>query len=157
MNVEECTEALYAVARVRLPSFIRVGRDPDPVDVAAGVAEEDRPIPLTPREKIEQLESYLLETAEARQRAHEARLYISAGLKDLRRKWRNVEGWEAHLNGEKSPSEKAKDMARRKVDEDLYESIESGEWLVKELDKQISRLQHDDDVVSRAYTFITGG
>lgn len=157
MNVEECNEVLYAVARVRLPSFIRVGRMPDPVDVAAGTAEEDRPIPLGPREKIEQLESYLLETAEARQRAHEARLYISAGLKDLRTQWRDVEGWQAHLNGEKNPSEKAKDLARRKVNPDLFESIESGEWLVKELDKQISRLQHDDDVVSRAYTFITGG
>lgn len=157
MEVRQCEEALYRVARVRLPSFIRVGRDPDPVDVASGAAEADRPIPLVPREKIAELESYLLETAEARQQAHEARLYISAGLKDLRRKFREVEGWEAHLNGDKSPTEKAKDEARRKVNPDLYESIESGEWLVKELDKQISRLQHDDDVVSRAYTFITGG
>lgn len=157
MDVGECNEVLYAVAQVRLPAFIRVGRMPDPVDVAAGTAEEDRPIPLGPREKIEQLESYLLETAEARQRAHEARLYISAALKDLRIRWRDIEGWEEHLNGEKKPSEAAKDMARRMVDRDLYESIQSGEWLVKELDKQISRLQHDDDVVSRAYTFITGG
>lgn len=157
MEVPECEETLYRVARVRLPSFIRVGRDPDPVDVAAGTAEEGRPIPLGAREKIEQLESYLLETAEARQQAHEARLYISAALKDLRRDFRDVEGWEAHLNGDKNPTEKAKDEARRKVNPDLYESIQSGEWLVKELDKQISRLQHDDDVVSRAYTFITGG
>jgi hypothetical protein len=159
MDLPEIENTLYEVAKVGLPSFIRVGRQPDPVDVAAGTAEEDRPIPLPPREKIEQLESYLLETAEARQRVHEAALYISASLKNLRRDWRDIEGWEQFLSEaeRKKPTEVAKDMARRQVNKDLYESIQSAEWLLKELGKQISRLQHDDDVVSRAYTFITGG
>lgn len=155
MELPEIEETLYRVAQVRLPSHIRVGRMPEPDEVPE--EEKDTPIPLVPRQKIEELESYLLETAEARQQAHEARLYISASLKNLRREYRELEGWEAHLNGEKKPTETAKDEARRKVNPDLYESIQSGEWLLKELDKQISRLQHDDDVVSRAYTFITGG
>lgn len=159
MDLPEIENTLYQVAQVRLPSFIRVGRPPEEVDVAAGTAEADRNIPLGPREKIEQLESYLLETAEARQRAHEAALYISASLKNLRRDWRDIQGWEEFLSeaDKKKPTEAAKDMARRQVNRDLFESIESGEWLLKELNRQISRLQHDDDVVSRAYTFITGG
>lgn len=149
MDVAECEETLFAVARVRLPSKIRVG-EPG----ANGDME-----PLGPRAKIEQLESYLLETAEARQRASEARLYMSAALRDLYRKYRDIEGWEGWLSeaDRKKPSEKAKDEARRKVDTDLFESIQSAEWLVKRLSEEISRLQHDDDVVSRAYTFLTGG
>jgi hypothetical protein len=46
MDLPEIENTLYEVAKVGLPSFIRVGRQPDPVDVAAGTAEEDRPIPL---------------------------------------------------------------------------------------------------------------
>lgn len=158
MELQEIEATLYRVAKVKLPSRIRVGDPPDPVDVASGNVPEDAYNPLQPKAKIDLLESYLLQTAEARQEATEARLFIQASLKDLRRRWRTLEGWEQHLNG--TPLHKATgpqiERARAKVDPDLADSIESGEWLDKRLDEQIKRLQHDDDVVSRAYTFITG-
>lgn len=149
MDLQDCENTLYSVAQVKLPSIVRVGRPRE---------DSDKFDPLSPREKIEQLESYLLLTAEARQEAVEARLYVQGALKDLRRDFRDITGWEAHLNeaDKKKPSEKAKDEARRCVNTDLYESIQSAEWLDKRLAEQVSRLQHDDDVVSRAYTFIVG-
>jgi hypothetical protein len=156
MDVEQIENALYAIAKVKIPPELRIGEEPDAVDVARG-DNERRPLP--PHKKIELLEDYLLLTAEKRQEATEARLYMQASLKVLRDRWRDLPEWQKHLNG--TPVEKATgpqiDRAKRCVDADLADSIEKAEWLERRLGEQIKRLQHDDDVASRVYTLITGG
>lgn len=112
-----------------------------------------------PGEKIEQLESYLLEVAFARGRAEEARLYAYAAVRQLREEWDHLEGWEGDFG---SPEKAAKATqpqikeAKRQVRPDLYDSIEKGQYLVKRLTEQIKRLEKDEDVASRAYTLISG-
>lgn len=159
MDVEMIENVLYDVAKVKLPPELRIGVPADPVDVAAGFADDNKRRPLPPDKKIEILEDYLLLTAEKRQEATEARLYMQASLKLLRDKWRDLTGWEQHMNG--TPIAKATgpqiDRAKRCVDADLHDSIQRGEWLERRLGEQIKRLQHDDDVASRVYTLITGG
>lgn len=159
MEVETIENILYAVAQVKIPAKLRIGNDPDPVDITAGrIGAEDRQ-PLPPHEKIELLEDFLLLSAEKRQEATEARLYMQRSLKLLGDQWRDLKGWQQHMNG--TPLAKATgpqiDRAKRCVNPDLADSIKHGEWLERRLTEQIKRLQHDDEVASRVYTLITGG
>lgn len=158
MTVEEIENVLYAVAKVKIPPELRIGTPPDPVDIASGVSEDQRQ-PLPPHEKIDLLETYLLLTAEKRQEATEARLYMQASLKLLRDRWRDLKGWEQHMNGTpiKTATGPQIDRAKRCVDGDLADSLDKAEWLERRLHEQIKRLQHDDDVASRVYTLVTGG
>lgn len=136
MKVKEIERTLYSAAKLRMPKFDK----------------DDR---WTSRAKIEALEEYLLSTARWRSFLEEARLHAEHGVRQLRREWDHLQGWEAfRRNGERTQA--SIEDAKREMKPDLYDSIKSGEWLVKRLSEQIRRLEHDDDVASRVYTLITG-
>lgn len=143
MTPDEARESLREAATLRMPRFL--GR----------LGENNEPLRVSPSEKIAELEDFLLATARYRSFLEEARLYMKQATRDLQRKWDHLTGWEEHRReGEKSVA--SIEDAKRIKDPDLYDSIQSGEALVKDLSDQIRRLEHDDEVASRAYTFITG-
>lgn len=112
--------------------------------------------PLLPRTKIGHLEDFLLATARWRGHLEQARLHAHTELKQRRKRWDHMAGWEGNRReGERSVA--SVEDAKRVTDPPLYDEIQDFEWLVKRLSEQISRLQHDDDVASRAYTLLTGG
>lgn len=130
-------------ARLRMPRFIGRERLGQRVNVG-------------PSEKIAELEDFLLATARWRSFLEEARLYMKQATRDLQTKWAHMQGWEGNRrSGERSVA--SVEDAKRATDPDLYDSIEAGKALVEDLSSQIRRLEHDDEVASRAYTFITGG
>lgn len=136
MTVDEIKHVLYESAKLKMPRF--TGGDT-----------------WTSRAKIEALEDYLLATARWRGFLEEARLHAEYGLKELRSEWDHLSGWEVfRRNGERTQA--SVEDAKRQLQPGLYDSIKSGEWLVKRLSEQIRRLEHDDDVASRVYTLITG-
>ena len=143
MTPEEAKECLHEAAELRMPRF--VGR----------LGDNGQPMRVSPTEKISELEDFLLATARYRSFLEEARLYMKQATRDLQRQWDHLSGWEEHRReGEKSVA--SIEDAKRLLNPDLYDSIQSGEALVKDLSDQIRRLEHDDEVASRAYTFITG-
>lgn len=143
MTPEEAREALYDAAKLRMPRFL--GR----------LGENGEPMRVGPSEKIAELEDFLLATASWRSVLEEARLYMRQATRDLQRKWDHLIGWEENRReGEKSVA--SIEDAKRITDPDLYDSIQAGEALVRDLSDQIRRLEHDDEVASRAYTLITG-
>lgn len=136
MTIEEIKAVLYEAAKLRMPRF----------------SKDDN---WTSRGKIEALEDYLMATARWRGFLEEARLHAEYGVKELRSEWDHLTGWEAlRRNGERTQA--SVEDAKRQMRPELYDSIKSGEWLVKRLSEQIRRLEHDDDVASRVYTLITG-
>lgn len=142
MTLEDHEEVLAEAAKLKMPTF-RYGNNGDEPAHA-------------PREKVEALENHLLQTARWRGHLEQSRLQVSLAVRGLKRKWDHMTGWEPHRReGEKSVA--SVEDAKRVKDPDLYDSIQSGEALVKDLSAQIRRLEHDDEVASRAYTFITGG
>lgn len=112
---------------------------------------------LPSNEKIDKLESYLIDTAIFRQEAHEAKLLVQEALDDLQAQWDAIEGWEIELPTTSKRTQADVVEAKRQVKPDLYSSIQTGKRLVDRLSEQIKRLEKDDNVSSRAYTLITGG
>lgn len=144
MTPEDAREILHEAARLRMPRFI--GRE----------GENGEKVRVSPQEKIGELEDFLLATARWRSFLEEARLYMKQATRDLQRQWDHLSGWEQNRReGERSVA--SVEDAKRITSPDLYDSIRSGEALVKDLSDQIRRLEHDDEVASRAYTFIVGG
>ena len=140
MTLEEIHRTLYEAAKLKMPTF--------------RTRNGDGPIP--PRTKIAALEDYLLQTARWRGHLEQGRLQAQDAVRELQRKWDHMAGWEDYRRkGEKSVA--SVEDAKRQKDPGLYDSIKSGEFLVKRLSDQIRRLEHDDDVASRVYTLITGG
>ena len=143
MTPDEVREVLYDAAKLRMPRFI------------GKLGDNGEAIRVGPSEKIAELEDFLLATARFRSLLEEGRLYIRQATRDLQRKWDHLAGWEEHRReGEKSVA--SIEDAKRITDPDLYDSIQTGEALVRDLSDQIRRLEHDDEVASRAYTLITG-
>lgn len=142
MSVEDAEEVLTEAATIKMPTFV-YGDGGDLQRTSS-------------REKIGRLEDFLLKTALWRGHLEEQRLIISQATRQLQRKWDHMTGWEQfRRNGEKSVQ--SVEDAKRQLDPDLYDSIQAGAALIKDISDQIRRLEHDDDVASRAYTFIVGG
>lgn len=131
----ECRETLRRVSQVKMPSLRE----------------------LSSTEKIAQLESYLLLTAEARQEAHLAKLIVQEALDLLQAQWDAIEGWEIELPSNSKRTGPEVVEAKRRTNPDLYGSIQTAKRLIDRLTDQIKRLEKDDGVSSRAYTLITGG
>lgn len=144
--LDECREVLRAVSLVKMPNLReRPGDEELPSGMSFGTW------------KIDQLESYLLETAIARQEAHLARLVVQESLDVLQGKWDDIEGWEVELPSGGRRTQGDVVDAKRRIDPDLYSSIQTGKRLVDRLGEQIKRLEKDDAATSRVYTIITGG
>lgn len=148
MDLQQIEQTAFDVAKLRMPKFVYNRNDP----MAA----------TRPGQKIEELESYLLDAAYARGEAEEARLYCHAAVRSLLHTWDHLEGWEASFDPEhdKALAKAAKATqpqikeAKRVLDGELYDSIEKGQYLVKRLSEQIKRLEKDEEVASRSYTLI---
>lgn len=141
------SEMLDRVVAVRIPEKIR-----------RGTGEGEDRVPLPSRQKIEELESYLLLTAEARQLAESARLAVHRFLFDARIEADGMQGWEMHLGVAASKATAPQiEAAKKKANPRLVADIAEADFLVKRLTEQIKRLEHDDEVASRVYTLITGG
>jgi hypothetical protein len=139
MTLETIRQTLYESAKLKMPTFVYNGDGSTP-----------------PRAKIEALEDYILKTARWRGHLEQARLYAQDATRKLQRDWAHMQGWEAHRReGERSVA--SVEDAKRVKDPALYDSIQEGEALVKDLSAAIRRLEHDDEVASRAYTFVVGG
>lgn len=143
-GLDQCKEVLAYVARRRMPNLQQ-----RPEDLPNGV-------PLTGW-KIEQLESYLMETAILRQQAHLAKLIVQEALDILQREWDGLEGWEVELPSDGKRTQGDVLEAKRRTNPDLYGSIQTAKRLIDRLSDQIKRLEKDDNVSSRIYTLITGG
>jgi hypothetical protein len=143
VSVEEAEGILHEAAKLKMPTFVYRSNNGGP--------------PVTSsREKIERLEDFLLKTARWRGHLEEQRLIVQSAVRDLQIKWDHMTGWQEHRReGEKTVA--SVNDAKRIADPDLHDSIKKGEFIVKRLSDQIRRLEHDDEVASRAYTFITGG
>lgn len=145
MDLAEIEQTAYDVAKLRMPQF-----KIDPNDPMASTR---------PGEKIEQLESYLLELAFARGRAEEARLYAYGAVRRLQVKWDHLEGWEISFGSPEKAARATQPQiaeAKRQLEPELFDSIEQGRYLIKRLTEQIKRLEKDEDVASRTYTLISG-
>lgn len=142
--LEECRETLRAVSLVKMPN-LRERPEELPTGVQFGTW------------KIEQLESYLLLTAEARQEALLAKLMIQESLDVLQAEWDEIEGWEVELPTGGRRTQEDVVQAKRRVNPDLYSSIQTGKRLIDRLTEQVKRLERDDAATSRVYTIITGG
>lgn len=137
MTPDEIRQLLFRVAKVMVPRF--KGRDETP----------------TARQKIEELEDYLLVAARWRASLEEARLYMQEARLRLEDEWEAIEGWQTVANGKTK-----QDMidAKRTIRPDLYEGIRDAKFLIERLSEQIKRLERDEEfAVSRSYTMLTGG
>lgn len=133
--LDECKDVLERIANVRIPGIKG----------------------MPGNEKIEQLEFYLLQTAELRQEALLAKLMVQQAVDVLEDEWVSLEGWEINLPpGAKRTATDVRE-AKRQMKPDLYSSIQTGKRLVDRLSEQVRRLEKDDQVCSRTYTFLTGG
>jgi hypothetical protein len=144
MDLEQIEQTAFQVATLRMPKFVYDINDP---------MRSTRP-----GEKIERLESYILDVAYARGDAEQARLYAYAAVRRLTNEWDHLEGWE-EVFGDPAKAAKATQPqikeAKRQIRPDLFDGIEHGLYLVKRLSEQIKRLEKDEDVASRAYTLVS--
>lgn len=143
MDLKQIEQTVFDVSKLRMPKF---------------VYDRNEPMSATrPGQKIEELESYILDAAYARGDAEEARLFCHAAVRTLLDKWDHLTGWEASFGDEAKAAKATQPQvreAKRVLDPELYDSIAKGEYLVKRLTEQIKRLEKDEEVASRAYTLI---
>jgi hypothetical protein len=126
---------------------------PDCLTVSLGlrvpVFEKDK----SPREKIDELESYLLLSAYTQGELTEERMTWLVGAVVLQMKWDHLDGWQ-HLR--RTRTELAVRDAKRQIAPELYDRLQANEWMVKRLSEEIDRMERDATKISRAYTMITG-
>lgn len=106
-----------------------------------------------PREKIDQLEEYMLLSAYFAGELHRERLEHHQRVADLQLEWDHLAGWEPFR---RSKTETAVEDAKRQLRPDLYDAIADARWAIARLSEEIDRLERDATKVSRTYTFITG-
>lgn len=109
---------------------------------------------VAPRVKIDELESYLLNTAFVQAELAEERLDALVTLQELSRSWDHLDGWQALRRNTRT--EKSVEDAKRQVDPRLYDQIKDLEWTIKRLSEEIERLERDASKASRAYSMMTG-
>lgn len=107
----------------------------------------------SPREKIDELESYLLLSAYTQGELTEERMGWLVGRVVLQTEWDHLDGWQQY---KRTRTELAVRDAKRHIRPDLYDRLQANEWMVKRLGEEIDRMERDATKVSRAYTMITG-
>ena len=138
MTTDECKQALFDAARLRIPGFAR----------------DDSTM-----SKVESLEDYAIDAARHRAALEEARLYMSEAEHRIAATWRDVVVQDILLPGGKKRKEATKDditEAKRLADPETYEALSDAKYLISQLSLAIRRLEKDEDRVSRIYTFLTG-
>jgi hypothetical protein len=106
---------------------------------------------LQGREKVEQLEDYLAQTAWHRAELEEALYWAWETDKPLRETWEGLQGWQNLLPREQrsKPTAKAVAEAKRQIDGATYDALRDLKLLIK-------RLTLDDANTSRRYSLLSG-
>jgi Lon protease-like protein len=135
MTTDEIKQRLFGAARVRMPSVEK--------DATTGM-------------QIEQLEDYMVATAQWRADLEEALLYAEEARKRLSDQLEDLDEaeWSHHLDGKRTLAGVAR--ARAQARPDLAQGMADAKWLVERLARQISRLEVDATWTSRIYTMRTG-
>lgn len=107
----------------------------------------------SPRVKVEQLETYLLESAFAQGELSEERLDRLLEVKRHQEVWDHID-----ISGYplRTRTEAAVRDAKRQVNPNLYNTLTELEWTIKRLVEEIDRLERDATKVSRVYSMMTG-
>lgn len=132
MPSENTREKLAAAAELRIPR-----RHPD---ASLGA-------------HVEQLETYMLESAWHQGELEQERLRTHEALHGLQETWDHLTGWEPFR---RSKTETAVEDAKRQLRPDLYDAIKKAKWLIARCTEQIGRLERDAEKCSRAYTLVSG-
>lgn len=103
--------------------------------------------------KIAGLEDYLLLSAYTVGEMHEERAHLELELKGLSRDWSQLVGWEPLARGK---TDTAAEAAKAQLRPDLHDEMEDLRHWIKQLNREIDRLDNEAKKVSRAYTLITG-
>jgi hypothetical protein len=113
---------------------------------------------LQGREKVEQLEDYLAQTAWHRAELEEALYWAWETDKPLRETWEGLQGWQNLLPREQrsKPTAKAVAEAKRQIDGATYDALRDLKLLIDGLERQIKRLTLDDANTSRRYSLLSG-
>lgn len=142
LDIEDIKRTLHTALRLRPPKW-------DP--------EEDSP---PAREKIEQLENYLLESAFQRAELEEALHWLTALVAHFKRLVDNLTGYEVALPSKSRDRMTNADVlkAKRTVAPTTFEAGAEAKQLMESTLRQIDRLAFEEQwVISRAYTMISGG
>lgn len=135
MNVDDITAYLNDASQLRIPKF-------DPEE--------------SPGLKIAALEDYMLKVSYHRGDLEQAIGWVLEAKHDARRMLDDVQGWEVHVpRGSQRTQEQVLD-AKRKIAPQAFNILRDADYFLKRLERQVRRLEHDNDAVSRAYTLITG-
>jgi hypothetical protein len=110
----------------------------------------------TPREKVAQLEDYLMQSAEQRGALIEARHWLRELEDVLRGQIDALEGWQSFLP-KGAPTKTAVNDAKRQAAPNLYAQAAEIRKLLASVDDQVDRFAFEDQiVVSRCYSMISG-
>lgn len=108
----------------------------------------------TPQEKRGLIEQHIWETATMRAELAELRLRAWEALKNARRDWAKMRGWEAHRGGDRT--EASVERAKRRANPALYDRMEDARFVVDRCTEEMTRLDRDYDAASRAYSVLVG-
>lgn len=143
LDIEDIKGFLHNAVRLRPPRFEYGETDATP-----------------PREKIEALENYLMESAYAAAELEECLHWLSAVVAHFKRVIENLTGYEAALPGKSRDRLTQADInrAKRIVDPASFDAGAEARHLQESCLRQIERLRFEEQwVISRAYTMISGG
>ncbi len=108
-----------------------------------------------PSFKISSLEEYMLQVAYHRGDLEEAIGWVLEAKHEAKRTLDGLIGWEMHVRGERTQENVL--TAKGKISPEAVAVIRDADYYLKRLDRQVRRLEHDHDAISRAYTLIVGG
>lgn len=113
---------------------------------------------LGARQKVSQLEDFMLSSALVNGDLVEARHFLRLLEQDLSDRWDQVQGWEVVA----PPKARAKltvadiDRAKHAVEPTLWDARRKAQTLRLSVDDQITRMEADQRVASRAYSMLSG-
>ena len=110
------------------------------------------------RERIEALESYLLDVVYMNAELVEARHHLREATSALEAEWARLEGWEMHMGNKPRARWTKPEMqaAKLKANRPLYEAGRKAGRLRQSVDDQIERFEREERNISRLYTMISG-
>ena len=107
--------------------------------------------------RVTVLENYMLKSANINGSLVEARHWLRAIEEKLADEWEGLAGWEVALRRPRAKATKQDiQQAKMAVAPQLFAAGRKAKRLVASVDDQISRLEREERVVSRAYTMIVG-
>lgn len=111
-------------------------------------------------EKVGRLEDYMLQAAWMHAELEECLHNISAAIKLLQKQVDEINGWQVGLPSGTTASRATKAevlTAKRQLEPDTFDAGAEAKQLRESIYRQINRFEHEEVVLSRAYTLISGG